>query len=73
MQKEKLKIELDNYSYTCGEPGCCDNYGTKVKVNGFELELHNTDSGTIVKQILSHLGYNVEVIELENGEEVCKI
>jgi hypothetical protein len=63
----KLKIQLNEFSYTCGD-GCCDNYGTNVYVNGVEMPLINQDTGTIVKQILEHLGYNVEIIETYNGE-----
>jgi hypothetical protein len=30
-------------------------------VNGVELECHNTDTETIVRQILEHLGYKVTI------------
>lgn len=62
-KKEKLKIELIDYSWECGD-GCCTNYGTITKVNGVELELHNQDAGTILRQVLEHLGYEVEVEEI---------
>lgn len=65
MGKPKIKIELNEYCYDCAD-GCCTNYGTITKVNGEELELHNQDSGTIVRQILEHLGYDVELIETYN-------
>jgi len=58
--KEKIKIELIDYDYDCAD-GCCTYYGTTTKVNGVELECHNQDTATIVKQILEHLGYEVEV------------
>ena len=58
----KIKIELNEYNYTCGD-GCCTTYGTVTKVNDVELECHNQDVGTIVRQILEHLGYEVELIE----------
>ncbi len=61
MEKE-LKIELHEYSYTCGD-GCCYNYGTITTINGEELSCHNTDTATILKQILEHLGYKVEIDE----------
>ena len=60
---EKLKIELIDYSYTCGD-GCCTNYGTVTKVNGEELELHNQDASTVLRQVLEHLGYEVEIGEI---------
>ena len=66
--KEKLLIELNDYSYHCGD-GCCLNYGTITKVNGVELELNNTDTATIVTQILTHLGYEVEIKKMEDGKE----
>ena len=67
MSKEKIKIELDEWMYECGD-GCCTNYGTTTKVNGVEMELQNQDTATIVEQILQHLGYEVEIIETYNGE-----
>jgi hypothetical protein len=65
--EEKLKIQLNEFSHTCGD-GCCDNYGTNVYVNGVEMPFINQDTGTIVKQILEYLGHNVEIIETFNGE-----
>jgi len=65
MAKGKIKIELNDYDYNCSD-GCCTNYGTVTKVNGVELSCHNQDAGTIVQQILEHLGYEVEVEVNEN-------
>ena len=66
---EKLVIELNEYMYSCGD-GCCANYGTQVKVNGIEMEAHNTDTATILTQILNHLGYDdVEIIETWDDDE----
>lgn len=64
---KKVKIELEEYCYTCGD-GCCTTYGTITKVNGKELELHNQDTKTILEQVLEELGYNVEIIETYDGE-----
>lgn len=69
MPKQKVKIELNYYQYQCGD-GCCTNYGTITKVNGVPLESHNEDAETIVEQILKHLGYDVEVVSMSNGEEI---
>jgi predicted metal-binding protein len=66
MSKEKIKIELYEWMYECGD-GCCISYGTTTKVNGVEMELQNQDAATIVEQILQHLGYDVEIIETYNG------
>ena len=65
---KKIKIELDEYDYDCAD-GCCTNYGTVVTVNGEELTSHNKDVSTIIRNILSHIGYDVEVVEKFNGEE----
>jgi hypothetical protein len=62
MTNKKLHIELNEYCYNCPD-GCCTNYGTITKVNGQELELHNQDTATILKQVLEHLGYEVEINE----------
>jgi hypothetical protein len=61
--KPKLEINLNEYYYDCAE-GCCTNYGTITTVNGVELESHNQDSYTMIKQILEHLGYEVEITEI---------
>jgi hypothetical protein len=63
----KVKIELDEYIYNCAD-GCCTNFGTTTTVNGVELDLNNQDAGTIVKMVLEHLGYEVELIETYNGK-----
>lgn len=67
MEKPKIKIELQEYSYNCGD-GCCTNYGTITKVNGVDLDLHNQDTATIVRQILEHLGYEVEIEQTHEYE-----
>lgn len=61
----KVRIELNEYNYNCSD-GCCSHYGTITKVNGKELDCHNQDAGTIVSQILTELGYEVELIETYN-------
>ena len=67
MKKTKIKIEMDEWMYDCSD-GCCTNYGTTTKVNGEEMPLINQDAGTIVRMVLEHLGYEVELIETYNGE-----
>jgi hypothetical protein len=63
----KVKIKFKEYYYNCGD-GCCTNYGTITTVNDVELDSHNQDTETIVKGILEHLGFEVE-IENEYDEE----
>ena len=59
---KSLYIKLKEYSYTCSD-GCCTDYGITTELNGEELPLHNSDTYTIVKQILENLGYVVEIEE----------
>jgi hypothetical protein len=58
----KVVIELNEYCHTCGD-GCCTDYGTQVVVNGVEMPAHNQDAKTILRQVMEHLGYEVEIIE----------
>jgi hypothetical protein len=63
---KNIKRNLNEYSYKCGD-GCCDLYGTEVTVNGELLECTNSDTATIVENILVHLGYTVKVTNSYNG------
>lgn len=63
---EKLKIKLTEYSSHCHD-WCCFDYGTITTVNGIELPLHNSDTPTLITQILEHLGYRAEV-EISNKD-----
>jgi len=65
---QKLNIKFDEYDYKCGD-GCCTHYGIVTSINGVELPAHNTDHSTIVRQILEHLGYEVEIEETFNGQD----
>ena len=67
MVKKKVKIVIDEYAYNCSG-GCCYDYGLNISVNDVELPCENMDVGTQVKQILEHLGYEVELTETYNGE-----
>jgi hypothetical protein len=62
----ELKITLTEYNYNCSD-GCCTHYGTITTVNGVELPCHNQDTETIVRQILEHLGYKVEINSEHDG------
>ncbi len=59
-QKEKVEINLHEYWRKCGD-GCCDDYGTIVKVNGVETPSRNQDVETILRDVLEHLGYEVDI------------
>lgn len=56
----ELNIKLTEYCHKCGD-GCCTNYGTITAINGEELPCHNQDAETILKQVLEHLGYKVNI------------
>lgn len=60
MSKEKLVIELEPWDYTCGD-GCCYIWGTKVKVNGVELEGDADSNNGALQTVLEYLGYEVEI------------
>lgn len=64
---KKIKITLNEYDTTCGD-GCCTDYGTIATVNGVEMPFRNQDAPTIITQILEHLGYDVEMETLYNGD-----
>ena len=67
---KKVKITLEEWDYTCGD-GCCYSYGTKIYLNGKELEhpnpevLDNSYVGDTVSvallAVLKELGYQVEI------------
>ena len=63
--KEKLKIELKGYRYTCPD-GCCLEYRTMVKINGEEMPYNDEDVETILEQVLEHLGYDVEIYRTDD-------
>lgn len=62
----ELEIILNDYCHDCSD-GCCTTYGTVTTINGVELDCHNQDAETIVKQILEHLGYKVNIKTIHNG------
>jgi hypothetical protein len=66
MDKQKLKIDMHEYYHNCSD-GCCTDYGTIIKVNGVELNSHNQDAYTILKNVLEFLGYEVEINETFEG------
>ena len=68
MDKQKLKIDIQEYYHTCSD-GCCTDYGTIIKVNGVELASHNQDAYTILKNVLEFLGYEVEINETFGGQD----
>lgn len=58
--KEKLVIELEDWSHTCGDD-CCYTYGTTIRVNSVELEQDGSNVQSALKGVLEHLGYTLEI------------
>lgn len=68
-QEQPLKIELKEWHYQCSD-GCCDLYGTKIFVNGEEVEHYDKDTSNqyigddvqeALKSVLKHLGIECEI------------
>jgi ABC-type proline/glycine betaine transport system substrate-binding protein len=64
---KELDINFHEYSYSCGE-GCCTDYGTITTINGVVLEDNTSEYTVIIKQILEHLGYKVNITTTEDYE-----
>jgi hypothetical protein len=61
----KLKIKSEDWNHKCGD-GCCYTYGNSVHINGEYVtsgDYHDID--TILKDVLEHLGYEVEFEEVD--------
>lgn len=56
----KVKITLTEWHYKCGD-GCCDHYGTDVKVNGNKITTNSEDTSEILRAVFEHLGFDIEV------------
>lgn len=65
--KQKIKLTFKDWDYTCGD-GCCYDYGTDVFVNGEEVSTHQSNLEQTLRDVLEHLGYEVE-IEYEDEEK----
>jgi len=67
--KSSVFIEFKEWDYNCGD-GCCTSFGTKLFLNGKELEHPNEeikdnsyvgdDTQTAIHAILKELGYDVK-------------
>lgn len=54
-------IVFEPYHYTCSD-GCCDDYGTKVFVNGFDINCNGDDAVSVLAGIMEFLEVdNVEI------------
>lgn len=64
----KHKIVIRDWSYDCGEPMCCSDYGTELTVNGECVDQYFTYDEVWLKEFLEALGitdYEIEVIQEE--------
>lgn len=56
------EISFKNYHYTRSD-GCCDEYGTNVFINGFDLNCNGEDAGSVIINLMEFLNIeNVVVI-----------
>lgn len=64
-----MKIETQDWSYTCGD-GCCYNYGTTLYIDGNEIEDRTfSSSGDAYEYVLTEiLGFEVDTIEPSHGD-----
>lgn len=69
--KSSVSIELKDWDYECAD-GCCTTFGTKLLLNGKELEHPNEeildnsyigcDVQTALQSVLKELGYEVTFV-----------
>lgn len=70
---KKIAIKLQNYYHECAD-GCCTDFGTRIKVNGEELYQDGYLTENALFAVLTHLGYDVVVEEIdENGEVISQL
>jgi len=57
-----MKITLKHYHWTCGEPGCCDEYGVNLFIDGEEIKERTfCDSWEAYEYVLKEiLGHEIE-------------
>jgi hypothetical protein len=68
--KPFVTVTLQPWDYTCGD-GCCSESGQKVTVNGVEVTDYGNQDHVLIRSILEHLGYKVEIIGLDSDGEVA--
>jgi len=65
-----MKIVTKDYHWTCGEPGCCDEYGTILYIDDKEVEdrRFGNDGGAYRYILEELLGHEVDYLD-EDDEE----
>jgi hypothetical protein len=65
-----MKIETKDYYWTCGEPGCCSEYGVILYIDGKEVEDRRFSSDAdAYRYILEEIqGHEIDYIHEEDQE-----
>lgn len=58
--KKKIIITRESYSYECGEPGCCSEYGWTWYVDGENVHSSPCEHNALIA-ILKHLGFDATI------------
>lgn len=68
-----IKIEVKEWSYTCGD-GCCDTYGMDVYVDGVQVnEFDVSEKEALLMAVLKHLGIEAEIVsEYEDMDDYAE-
>ncbi|MBG9774243.1 hypothetical protein O0555_15645 [Brevibacillus laterosporus] len=64
-----MKITFQEWTYACSEPGCCDDYGTRLIIGDQVITEYAEISPEELRTILRALGVDCVVEELEEGTE----
>ena len=69
---KKIKINIKDYSWSCGE-GCCDEEGKEFYVDDeFVHRSPCEDNGW--QAVLKHLGFDVNIVwQDKDGEDICEL
>jgi hypothetical protein len=60
------EVVFKPYHHSCGD-GCCDEYGTNVYVNGFDLNCDGEDAEQVISALIEFL--NIENVSVERVYE----
>jgi hypothetical protein len=74
MYSEKTKlhtIELEDWTYSCGD-GCCSDFGTRLVVNGEELTDYFEGTSDEIIGLLKSLGVNFTLVVSGDSYEPFK-
>jgi len=65
-----MKIETKEYHWACGEPGCCDEYGVILYIDGKEVEDHRFgDTADAYRHVLEEIQGNIVDYIYEDTDE----